>query len=65
MEDWLRQGDGSYWLTDEGGHVPVFCPKCGAAMTIKFVTDDDNYGLFVYICENGHYFGVVNMDEEL
>ena len=50
---YMKQGNGKYWLTEEGKKVPSKCPKCGAKMNVRIKGEP------IFECDNNHYFGTV------
>ena len=55
---WLVNGDGEYWLDEEGNKVPAKCPKCGADVGVYIKGEP------VFLCsECGEYLGTVKFPD--
>ena len=56
---WLVNGDGEYWLNEEGNKVPAKCPKCGADVGVYIKGEP------VFLCsECGEYLGTVKFPDD-
>ena len=56
---WLVDGDGEYWLDEEGNKVPAKCPKCGADVGVYIKGEP------VFLCsECGEYLGTVKFPDD-
>lgn len=59
-EKWLINGDGEYWLDEDGNKVPAKCPKCGSPVGVYIK------GESVFLCsECGEYLGRVKFPDDL
>lgn len=58
-DKWLVNGDGEYWLDEEGNKVPAKCPKCGADVGVYIKGEP------VFLCsECGEYLGTVKFPDD-
>lgn len=58
--EWLIDGDGEYWIDDDGNKVPSKCPKCGGDVVVSI------QGEPIFKCkECGEYLGTVMFPDEL
>ena len=58
-DKWLVNGDGEYWLDEDGNKVPVKCPKCGADVGVYIKGEP------VFLCsECGEYLGTVKFPDD-
>lgn len=58
-DKWLVNGDGEYWLDENGNKVPAKCPKCGADVGVYIKGEP------VYLCsECGEYLGTVKFPDD-
>ena len=58
-DKWLVNGDGEYWLDEDGNKVPAKCPKCGADVGVYIKGEP------VFLCsECGEYLGTVKFPDD-
>lgn len=58
-DKWLVNGDGEYWLDENGNKVPAKCPKCGADVGVYIKGEP------VFLCsECGEYLGTVKFPDD-
>lgn len=58
-DKWLVNGDGEYWLDEDGNKVPAKCPKCGADVGVYIKGEP------VFLCsECGEYLGAVKFPDD-
>lgn len=58
-DKWLVNGDGEYWLDEDGNKVPAKCPKCGADVGLYIKGEP------VFLCsECGEYLGTMKFPDD-
>lgn len=59
-DEWLVDGDGDYWLDEDGNKVPSKCPKCGGKVIVTI------QGEPIFKCsECGEYLGTVKFPDDM
>ena len=60
MSEYLKQSNGTFWLTEDGEKVPSKCPKCGSDVGLFFKGEP------VFLCKgkDKHYLGTLMFPED-